>query len=112
VVGTPPCRNSAALNTRVLIEDWRRAYNEHHPHSALGMTAPAWFARAWRENPENARPITPAARAERLSTPHTTPIPNGTNENEPDPAPEADQTALATTLQPTTHQRLSQQVDR
>ncbi len=76
------------------------------------MVARAAFARAWRENPENARPITPANSTERLSPPQAAPLPNSINENEPDPAPETDHTALATTLQPTTHQRLSQQVDR
>ena len=103
---------SCLAEARVLIEDWRQDYNEHHPHSALGMIAPAAFARAWRENPEKTRPITPAAPAEGLSTPQATPIPNSINENEPDPAFEAGEVALGTTLQPTTHQRLSQQVDR
>jgi putative transposase len=32
---------------QVLVEDWREDYNERRPHSALGMTAPARFARAW-----------------------------------------------------------------
>jgi putative transposase len=34
---------------RVLIADWRAAYNSEHPHSALGMLAPARFAQRWRE---------------------------------------------------------------
>jgi hypothetical protein len=33
----------------VLIEDWRQDYNEHRPHSALGMMAPAPFAIGYRE---------------------------------------------------------------
>jgi putative transposase len=33
---------------QVMVEDWREDYNEHRPHSALGMQAPAKFARAWR----------------------------------------------------------------
>jgi hypothetical protein len=30
-----------------MVEDWRQDYNEHRPHSALGMQAPVPFARAW-----------------------------------------------------------------
>jgi len=30
-----------------MVEDWRQDYNEHRPHSALGMQPPARFARAW-----------------------------------------------------------------
>jgi transposase InsO family protein len=29
----------------VLLEQWRRAYNEERPHSSLGYVAPAVFAR-------------------------------------------------------------------
>jgi putative transposase len=32
---------------RVVIEDWRQDYNEHRPHSSLGMRAPAVFAAEW-----------------------------------------------------------------
>ena len=32
----------------VMVEDWREDYNDHRPHSALGMAAPAMFARVWR----------------------------------------------------------------
>src|SRR5919112_1719069 len=32
----------------VVIEDWRKDYNAHRPHSALGNTAPDAFASAWR----------------------------------------------------------------
>jgi hypothetical protein len=31
-----------------MVEDWREDYNDHRPHSALGMAAPAMFARVWR----------------------------------------------------------------
>ena len=31
-----------------MVEDWRIDYNEHRPHSALGMRSPARFASAWR----------------------------------------------------------------
>lgn len=35
---------TSLLEARVLIEDWRREYNERRPHSALGYVAPAVFA--------------------------------------------------------------------
>ncbi len=40
---------SCLAEARVLIEDWRQDYNEHRPHSALGMMAPARFAAGYRE---------------------------------------------------------------
>jgi putative transposase len=39
---------SCLTEAKTLIEDWREDYNEHRPHSALGMTAPARFAHAWK----------------------------------------------------------------
>ena len=33
---------------RVMVEDFREDYNEHRPHSALQMAAPARFAHAWK----------------------------------------------------------------
>jgi putative transposase len=38
---------SSLAEARVMVEDWREDYNEHRPHSALGMQAPVRFARAW-----------------------------------------------------------------
>ncbi|MGQ0629093.1 MAG: integrase core domain-containing protein, partial [Phycisphaerales bacterium] len=32
------------------IEEWRRDYNEHRPHSALGNLAPRAFARTGQPN--------------------------------------------------------------
>jgi putative transposase len=40
---------SCLAEARVLIEDWRQDYNQHRPHSALGMMAPARFAVRYRE---------------------------------------------------------------
>jgi putative transposase len=40
---------SCLAEAPVLVENWRQDYNEHGPHSALGMMAPAVFARGWRE---------------------------------------------------------------
>jgi putative transposase len=39
---------SCLAEAKVMVEDWREDYNEHRPHSALAMSAPARFARAWR----------------------------------------------------------------
>jgi len=39
---------SCLAEAKVMVEDWRQDYNHHRPHSALGMTSPATFARAWR----------------------------------------------------------------
>jgi len=50
---------SSLVEAKVMVADWRCDYNERRPHSALGMTAPARFARTWREDRESARPITP-----------------------------------------------------
>jgi putative transposase len=33
---------------KVIVADWRAAYNREHPHSALAMRSPATFAAAWR----------------------------------------------------------------
>jgi len=41
---------SCLAEARVMVEDWREDYNHRRPHSALGMTAPANFARRWRED--------------------------------------------------------------
>jgi len=103
---------SCLTEAQVLVEDWRQDYNEHHPHSALGMKAPARFARTWRENPENTRPITKGAPAEGLSTPQDTPSPNGINEEELDLVPAAIETGRGATLHTNTNHRLSEQVDR
>ncbi|MEA2230445.1 MAG: putative transposase [Solirubrobacteraceae bacterium] len=40
---------SCLAEARVLIENWRQDYNQHRPHSALGMMAPARFAAGYRE---------------------------------------------------------------
>lgn len=34
---------------KLIVEDWRRAYNRDHHHSALGMLTPNAFAARWRE---------------------------------------------------------------
>lgn len=37
------------LEARVIADGWRKTYNRYHPHSALGMLAPAVFAERWRD---------------------------------------------------------------
>jgi putative transposase len=39
---------SCLAEAKVMVEDWREDYNQRRPHSALGMIAPARFARMWR----------------------------------------------------------------
>ena len=38
---------SCLAEARVVIGDWREDYNQHRPHSSLGMLAPAVFAARW-----------------------------------------------------------------
>jgi putative transposase len=119
---------SCLTEAQVLVEAWRCDYNQHHPHSALGMKAPARFAQAWLENPENTRPIIPGAPAEDRRTPQNAPVDNDITENQADAVPGAppDQSPAVelpspsgltpldgntTTLQPANHHRLSSQVD-
>jgi transposase InsO family protein len=35
---------SSEKEAEVVLEEWRRAYNEQRPHSSLGYVAPAVFA--------------------------------------------------------------------
>ena len=81
---------SCLLESQVLIEDWRQDYNEHRPHSALGMMAPTRFAIGYRE----------AHRAAALAAELRSP--SGLAPFGGDPL----------TLQAPTNHQLSQQVDR
>lgn len=84
---------SCLTEARVLIEDWRVDYNEHRPHSALGMMAPAVFARGYRQAHLAAAPASAELRRRYASAPF-------------------DAGGGRLTMQvPTIHQ-LSQQVDR
>jgi len=119
---------SCLAEAKVMVEDWRQDYNEHRPHSALGMMAPARFAAAWREAAENGKVIALATLSEGRRTPQDASISPAVTENEPDHAPGARQVAPAgllrsplrgfapqaggTTVPPNINHRLSQQVDR
>ncbi len=54
---------SCLTEARVLIEDWRQDYNEHRPHSALGMMTPAAFAARWRETQPSAASAPPTLQS-------------------------------------------------
>jgi putative transposase len=87
---------SCLTEAQVMVADWRDDYNEHRPHSALAMQAPATFAREWRRhNP----PVDQAARGVSLRSP------SGLTPRDTAAAP-------GTTLQPTPDHRLSHEVDR
>jgi putative transposase len=46
---------SCLAEARVVIEDWRQDYNQHRPHSSLGMRSPAAFAAAAAQTSAKAR---------------------------------------------------------
>jgi putative transposase len=58
---------SCLAEAKVMVEDWREDYNERRPHSSLGMTAPARFARAWAHAAQEGKviPFTDPAKAPR-----------------------------------------------
>jgi hypothetical protein len=59
--------------------------------SALGMIAPARFAREWHENPESTRSITPGDPLESRRTPQDTPADDAITKNDLNRDREADQ---------------------
>jgi hypothetical protein len=111
-----------------MVEDWRRDYNHRRPHSALGMTTPAGFARTWREDRENGGPMTFSDGAQGRRSPQDAPVRGRDGQDEADHGPSASQPALAlalrspsglapregdlNTMQPPSDQRLSLQLDR
>ena len=50
---------TSLVEAQVLAEDWRTDYNVNHPHSALGMMAPARFAASWQQIGNTSVPINP-----------------------------------------------------
>ncbi len=119
---------SCLAEAKVLVEDWRCDYNERRPHSALGMMAPAKFAKAWRQAAAEGKVIPFAGSSRGCRSPHNASLSAATAKNDPNPAAGADQAAPAvsfrspsglaprdgatTTLPPDTTHQLSQQVDR
>jgi putative transposase len=53
---------SCLAEAKVLVNDWRHDYNEHRPHSSLGMQAPARYARTWQANEGETTTIQPNHR--------------------------------------------------
>jgi putative transposase len=87
---------SCLAEAKVMVADWREDYNEHRPHSALAMKAPARFARDWRrDNP----PGDQTARGIPLRSP------SGLTPRDTAATP-------GTTLQPNPDHRLSHTLDR
>src|SRR5215210_5002321 len=60
---------SGLAEARVVIADWREDYNQHRPHSALGMQAPSTFAATWVPD-RRARPGAAAPRPTASSSRH------------------------------------------
>jgi putative transposase len=52
---------------KVVVEDWRRSYNEHRPHSSLGYQTPAAFAAAGAHAATGSAALRPSPR-EQLTT--------------------------------------------
>ena len=118
---------TSLAEAKVMVADWREDYNERRPHSSLGMLAPARFAQAWSDDPENGRPITRGDGAQGRRSPQDAPLPIADTQQRPNRGRAADRVAPAvslhspcglaardgdpTTLQAPSDHRLSQQVD-
>jgi putative transposase len=122
---------SSLTEAKVMVADWREDYNHRRPHSSLRMTAPAQFARAWRQSNGNGQATTAGASSQGRRSPQNAPIPAADERIESNRCPGVDQAARgaslrspsglaprdaaaqpSTTLQPEPNHRLSQQVDR
>lgn len=118
---------SCLAEARVVIGDWHADYNEHRPHSALGMMAPAKFARAWKSAVEEGKVIPFTDSAEALRSPENASLSPASGGNRHETVPGATGEPPAALLRspyglppqhggtPTLHQdnshQLSQQVD-
>ena len=89
---------SCLAEAQVMVADWREDYNERRPHSALGMSAPARFAEAWRQSIENGRPSTPGGPAQARRSPHSGPISAVEERIEPDRVDEGPRAGPAVSL--------------
>jgi len=57
---------TSVAETRVLLDDYRRDYNEERPHSGLGGKTPAEFEEAWRASNHVDREKSDAHRSPRI----------------------------------------------
>lgn len=114
---------SCLAEARVMVADWRHDYNQHRPHSALGMIPPARFAASWHRHHENGRPDSRAETLEGRRRQHSASIPTTTTAKAADPTPKAAAVSLrspyglaprdgSTTVPPTTIPRLPLRVDQ
>ena len=118
---------SCLAEAKVMVGDWREDYNEHRPHSALAMMAPARFARAWRQAAQDGKviPFSDPAKALRslerssFSTPSSENVPHSPAAVDDAPAALlrspyglAPQRGGTPTLHTNHGQQLSQRVDR
>ena len=69
-----------------MVEDWREDYNERRPHSALGMMAPARFARAYAQAIKEGKVIPFTGPATALRSPERSSLSTPSRENERDSA--------------------------
>jgi hypothetical protein len=76
---------ASLAEARLILAEWRSAYNAEHPHSALGMLSPARFAPAWPQR----RAATQAARAASLRS--STGLARKASETDAPVRPETDQ---------------------
>jgi len=53
---------TSIVEATVVVEDWRREYNEYRPHSSLGYMTPVEFSRL------SLPPVAPLPPAERVDT--------------------------------------------
>ena len=70
-----------------MVDDWREDYNEHRPHSALAMMAPARFAKAWAQAAKEGKVIPFADPAQALRSTENVSYSTPPGENVSDSAP-------------------------
>jgi Integrase core domain len=78
---------SCLAEAQVVVEDWREDYNERRPHSALGMMAPARFARAWVKAAQEGKVIPLTSPSQALRSTENTPDSPARGENHTATAP-------------------------
>ena len=89
---------TSLMEAKVVVEDWRRLYNERRPHQSLGGKTPARFAQNWRENNAGVLPLGDAAPQAPRSLPLSGRAPAATtqgSQNTSGPALTTDPAALS-----------------